>query len=232
MSTNLIAISGLKGSGKDCAAEMFQYCLSVNKIFRQYWIYRTFGKIFPKKWKKIAFADQLKKSLSEILCIPVEKFNDRNFKENYYLNIKDLTISEASEAKFSKLSDNKFTKLVKDLDPSISDYSLSIRQVMQAYGTEWCQQLFGKNVWINSTLNHATGFTIISDLRFKAEEEAVHKSNGIVIFIDRPEIAFGNHASEREMLELLLDLKYDKIIYNDGTIKDLFNSIKSYINDI
>jgi uridine kinase len=35
-SNKLIAISGVKSSGKDTSSKMLQYCLSVPKIFRQY----------------------------------------------------------------------------------------------------------------------------------------------------------------------------------------------------
>jgi hypothetical protein len=37
---NIIAISGVKDSGKDTAAEMLQYCLSVPKILRQYCLFK------------------------------------------------------------------------------------------------------------------------------------------------------------------------------------------------
>jgi len=46
---NLIAISGTKGSGKSETSKMLQYCLSVPKLFRHYWIYKRFSKIFSKK---------------------------------------------------------------------------------------------------------------------------------------------------------------------------------------
>lgn len=50
--------------------------------------------------------------------------------------------------------------------------------------------------------------------------------NGLVIYVDRPGCEFGQHASEREMEELLNSNKYDLIIHNDGSAKDLFNQIK------
>ena len=36
----LIAIGGLKNSGKDEASKMLQYCLSVPRIFRYYYFYK------------------------------------------------------------------------------------------------------------------------------------------------------------------------------------------------
>lgn len=228
--SKIIAISGLKNSGKNEVAKMLQYCLSVPKIFRQYWLYKVFNKVTIKLWKIVAFADPLKKSLSVILNVPYEKFNDRDFKENYCLNIDDLSISKYNDAKQPTLTDSKFTKLVRDLDPSIINYSLSIRQVLQAYGTEWMQHLFGNKVWINSTLRYANKNTIISDLRFIEEEKCVHNLNGRIIYVKRPGLQFGNHASEKEMYQMLITDKYDYIIENDGPTDNLFYNIAKLCN--
>lgn len=100
---------------------------------------------------------------------------------------------------------------------------------MQYFGTEISQRYFGRNVWINSTLKHATGPTIISDLRFEAECEAIKEHNGFIIYVSRPGFEFGQHASEREMEELLNTNQYDCIIDNNGSVEDLFNKVKSLL---
>ena len=116
----LIAISGLKGSGKNEVSNMFQYCLNVPKPFRQYWLYKRIRKIVPNKWKIVAFADPLKKSLSDILNIPVCNFNNRTFKEKYFIDFDDLSVSK--NANHETLSDSKFSKIAKVLDPTINQY--------------------------------------------------------------------------------------------------------------
>ena len=224
---NLIAISGCKNAGKDSITSMLQYCLSVPRIFRQYWIYKNFRKWVSPKYKRLAFADPLKRMLAILLNVPVSKFNNRHFKEDCVINIPTLDYSlSAFNEESNILSDSKFNKLVKNLDPSLTQSNLTVRQLMQYFGTEICQKYFGRNVWINSTLKHANNSTIISDLRFKAEYNAVKERNGFVIYVDRPGCEFGQHASEREMEELLNSNKYDLIIHNDGSAKDLFNKIK------
>lgn len=229
---NLIAVSGVKGSGKDLCSDMLQYCLSVPKIFRQYWFYKMFNKVFPKRYKKIAFADPLKKMLSTLLNIPLDNFNNRNFKEDCVINIPTLDYSlSAFSNDDDKLSDSKFNRLARNLDPVLTQSNLTIRQLMQYFGTEVLRRFFGENVWINSTLKHASKNTIITDLRFKSEYNAVKSKNGIVIFINRPGYTFGQHASEREMEDLLINNKYDYIINNNGSAKDLFNKIKHICNE-
>ena len=100
---NLIAISGTKGSGKDELSKMFQYCLSVPKYLRQYWIYKRFNKFIPKKWKILAFADPLKKMLAVLLNIPAERFNDRSFKEDTCIDLKTLDYSSLSNVCLSNI---------------------------------------------------------------------------------------------------------------------------------
>lgn len=223
-SNKLIAVSGVKGSGKDTFTDMLQYCLSVPKMFRQYWFYKNFRKLIKPKYKKTAFADPLKKILSDLLNIPLKKFYDRDFKETCIINIPTLKEEPTYSGTWS---DSKFNKMVKQLDPDLSKSNLSIRQLLQYFGTEIMQKYFGKRVWINSTLRNASKYTIISDLRFIEEYNAVKEQNGITIYIDRPGYEFGQHASEREMKELLEGKRYDFIVINNSTIKHLFDEVKS-----
>lgn len=67
---------------------------------------------------------------------------------------------------------------------------------------------------------------IISDLRFRVEEEAVHKFNGTIIYIERPEAKPGNHASEKEVIQLKEENKFDYIMLNYGSLKELFYQTK------
>ena len=235
-SNRLLAVSGVKGSGKDLVSDMLQYCLSVPKVFRQYFLYKHFNKLIRPKYKKLAFADPLKKMLSSLLNIELEKFYDRDFKENHIINVSTLStphmkIVDGDIVCFNKLSDSKFNKLVKQLDPSLVESNLSLRQLLQYFGTEIMQKYFGKRVWINSTLANRSKYTIISDLRFIEEYNAIKENGGLVIYINRPNYEFGQHASEREMKELLENNKYDFIINNNGSIEDLFNQVKSICND-
>lgn len=227
LNKRLIAVSGVKGSGKDSVSSMLQYCLSVPKMFRQYFFYKNFKKWIKPKYKRIAFADPLKKMLSDLLNIGLDKFYIREFKEGCIINISTLEGSWLGE----KLSDSKFNKLVKQLDPSLMESNLSLRQLLQYFGTEIMQKYFGKRVWINSTMQNRSEYTIISDLRFIEEYNAVKEKKGVVIYVNRPNYEFGQHASEREMKELLESDKYDFIINNNGSIEDLFNQIKELTND-
>lgn len=108
--SKIISFGGLKGSGKDTSADMLQYMLSTPKILHYYWIYKLIGDFVPPKWSKVSFADTLKASLSVLLDIPVEKFEDRDFKENYYIYFPTLHITNNPPSSLT-LSDKKFSRL-------------------------------------------------------------------------------------------------------------------------
>lgn len=225
--SQIIAISGLKNSGKGVASEMVQYLLNAPKPFRTYWWYRKIR--FPGKWKIISFAKPLKEVLSNILGVKTSKFEDRSFKENKFVYLYDFRILDKYLLDDSDiLSDNKFTKAIKSGEPLPQNTYLSIRQLMQYVGTNVLQTYLGRRVWINSTLKHKEPF-IISDLRFIEEFNAVKEKGGTVIYIKRDSAKPGTHQSEKEVLDLYNQGKFDSVIDNNGTLKDLFNNLKEII---
>ena len=196
-------------------------------MFRQYWFYKHFRKWIKPKYKKLAFADPLKKMLSDLLNISLSTFYNRTSKETCIINMPTLQYGFVNE----KLSDSKFNKMVKQLDPELLNSNLSLRQLLQYFGTEIMQKYFGKRVWINSTLQDPSEYKLISDLRFIEEYNAIKERDGIVIYVNRPGYEFGQHASEREMKELLENNKYDFIIDNNSSVEDLFEQVKYVVEN-
>lgn len=225
----LISIAGLKCSGKSEAAKMLEYLINAPKVFQKYSWYKI-GLRFPKKWKISSFAKPLKDVLSIILNIPPHKFENREFKENWCVSMNDFSIKpDFTLSSEDKLTDNQFSKLIKNGMPIPSPNWLTVRQLMQYFGTECCQLYLGRKVWINATLNAVSKNTIISDLRFKEELNEIKKRNGIAIYIDRSSAIPGTHASEREVIELKENNQFDITIDNNGSLKDLFYNIKKFI---
>ena len=179
-------------------------------------------------WFKVSFAGSLKEMLAVLLRVPIEKFEDRDFKENIFVDFNDLTFHRREDLKkYQILSDSKFSRKVKEMSIDVRANMLSIRQLLQYWGTEICRFYLGKNIWTLATLKNAKNQDIIiSDLRFKNEANAVQRNNGIVIYIDRPGHAPGSHQSEIECFEMYEKNQVDFVIHNDGSLKDLFDKIK------
>ena len=222
---NIIVISGLKNSGKDTVADMLQYCLSVPEPFRKYWMYRHYRYAFNSTYEKVAFADSLKDTLSVLFGIPIEKFYERDFKEHFY--IKGLEITDTPD---NILDEDSFIKMLNKKDFSfLKTHFITIRQLLQCFGTEIVRGLFGNAFWAERAMKHNFDKMIITDLRFKVELEAVRKRNGLVLYIDNPNCIPEQHASESEVLEMKDNHDFDFIIENNGTLEDLFNKIVKWM---
>jgi hypothetical protein len=67
---------------------------------------------------------------------------------------------------------------------------------------------------------------IITDTRFPNEAEAIKKADGIIIRVDRPGVKPINpHPSETG----LDDWKFDYVINNDGSLKDLTKKVNKIL---
>lgn len=223
---NIIAIQGNKNSGKDEFARMLQFVLSTPRVFHKYWIYKYLNKLFPKQYKIVRYADKIKEILSTLLNVPLYLFEDREFKEKCYIDFNTLKLTHFDNIENSEkiLSDSKFSREIKRLDKNLTkNYYLSIRQLLQYFGTEIMRHYFGNNLWILTTFKDQHEKLIISDQRFINENNVATKNNAFIIHITRPGVIAGNHSSESELVQLFLDCKYDILLENDGTLKDLFN---------
>lgn len=80
-----------------------------------------------------------------LLGIPVELFYDRDFKENTFVFVPTLTTT-TEVLDTQKINNNTFLKYLKNKDYSfIQTKYLTIRQLMQCFGTEIVRGLFGDN---------------------------------------------------------------------------------------
>lgn len=66
--------------------------------------------------------------------------------------------------------------------------NLTPRWVLQYWGTEVCRQGFHDDIWIASLenrLNQRTGNTVISDVRFPNEIQAIRNAGGVIAWVRR-----------------------------------------------
>lgn len=222
-------MSGLKNVGKDTSAQMLKFLLNTPPFLHFYWIYKNFNFLGNfGKWKVTSFARPLKEVLSIILGIPVEKFEDRDFKENYCVDFNTNKIYKCTDNNVRLLSDKNLSKLI-DTDSYhiIKTYTLTIRQCLQYIGTQICREFISDKIWINASLKGNN--LIFSDLRFKKEFEELDYHKSFRVLIERPGCTPGNHASERQIMELKGEREFEGYIDNNGTLKDLFYKIKKLI---
>lgn len=221
-------MSGLKGVGKDTSAQMLKYLLNTPACLHFYWIFKTFGFLSNiGKWTVTSFAKPLKEVLAVILGVSAERFEDRDFKEFCAANLKDGKLKYSHNTS-NLISDKAFSKAAKAHDvETLQNHDLTMRQWLQYIGTDVLRYFVSEDVWINATLRRQN--IIISDLRFKREFEALDNYNSFRILIERPGCEPGNHASEREVVELKANRTFEGYINNNGTLKDLFYKLKKLV---
>ena len=222
-------MSGLKNVGKDTSANMLKYLLNTPSFLHFYWIYKHFNFLGNfGKWKVTSFAKPLKEVLSIILGVPVEKFEDRDFKENYCVDFNTSKIYKCTDENVKLLSDKNLSKLTEsDSYHIIKTYTLTIRQCLQYFGTQICREFISDKIWINASLKGSN--LIFSDLRFKKEFEELDYHKSFRVLIERPGCTPGNHASERQIMELKTEREFEGYIDNNGTLKDLFYKVKKLV---
>lgn len=253
----IIGINGKIGSGKDTVGKIIQW-LTKPELDGQYIGFQTYDDITldrcsPFKIKK--FAGKLKTTASLLTGIPVEKFEDQEFKKTL-LGPEWGTIRTNPLNAIPVFEDVQFNEL------------MSVRELLQKLGTEAMRDGLHENVWVNALFADYKGLPykewndgqfnpypikrestkdlqfpnwIITDMRFPNEMEAVKDKGGIIIRVVRPKIEslvdkirpysdlihYGIPMPVEHPSETALDdAKFDYEIINDGTIEDLIEKVR------
>jgi len=188
----IIGVSGYSGCGKDTVGTILQ------QIDRD------------SHWEIKKWAGKLKQVAELLTGIPVEKFEDQEFKK---------------------------TNLGKQWNDRINN-PMSVRDFLQKLGTEGLRDGLHTNTWVNALMadykcvpadRAPNGWDcdnwIITDTRFPNEAQAIKDADGIIIRVTRPGIGpVNDHPSETGLNQW----NFDYEIQNDGTLENLINSVKIF----
>ena len=204
----LIGISGKMGSGKNLVCTIIQGLTAAKKHNIENPSFEWIKKYYINSiWEQKAFASKLKQTASLLTGIPVEKFEDREFKEKelgeewWYTYGKignvDILVSYLDMDKEFKNSNNSYIE------------KLTPRELLQIIGTDCIRDKVHPNAWVNalfadykaiSVIRDSEGNKvfneqgmhqfnypnwIITDMRFPNELKAVKDRGGITIRVNR-----------------------------------------------
>jgi hypothetical protein len=239
---SIIAINGYSGSGKDTVGNIIQDLTSPeipNYSKFQY------GEWIPIKgasrWQIKKFAAKLKEVCSILTGIPIEKFEDQEFKK-------------------TELGPEWNRKLLDVIGQGVFatvDTPMTVRNLLQIAGTNALRDRLHENVWVNALMvdyvrpSHwenryydelnRKGFAgreqvwgelpnwIITDCRFLNEAKAIKDREGIIIRVNRPGVKpVSNHKSETE----LDNYSFDYVIENDSDLKSLESKVSEILSDL
>ena len=214
----IIGVSGRIGSGKDTVGEIIQkLCLTNN------------GPKFEIK----KYAGKLKQIASLLTGIPVEDFEDQEFKKSYL------------GAEWGTVKSNPLNAVPVFADVSFNEL-MSVRELLQKLGTEAIRDGLHPNAWVNALMceykrpkmsEYNPSNWIITDMRFPNEMEAVVERKGLTIRVVRPHGYTNPHTGEYKEMPLsyhtsetaLDDAKFNYEIINDGSIEDLIEKVRQIL---
>ena len=110
----------------------------------------------------------------------------------------------------------------------LKERSPDIRGLLQRFGTEVGREMFDEDFWVDYALNSIPdgGKAVIADVRYPNEANAIRALGGKVFRVERDGVGPANsHASENA----LDGYEYDGTIYNQGTIRGLYNDVETQI---
>lgn len=228
---SIIGINGKIGSGKDTVGKIIQY-LTLGEEFA-----KTNADVVAdlehdgycankSKFEIKKFAGKLKLIGSILLGVPVEMFEDQDFKKSYLGE-------QWAKTPVAPLSDATLFDKV-DLNNL-----MTYREFLQKLGTEAMRDGLHTNVWVNALFaDYKAGDPewdafypnwIITDMRFPNEMDAVVEKGGLTIRVVRNQIKTGNLVLEHPSETALDDAKFDYEIINDGTLEDLVEKVRTIL---
>lgn len=239
MKNLLIGITGNKGAGKDIAANMLKYIIQASSYYKKdgidYNVYKNIIINTDYTPKIHHFADPLKDVISILFNINRSDLDDRDKKDVLFYNIKNRIYRNASELTNDDILINEFKQNDISRPIMVKHYKyinqdnvyIRLRALLQFVGTNIFQNVFGKNVWINSIIGNLTGCDIIADVRFKTEEMAIVEHGGKIISIINSTYNNNNdnHQSEKEISYIQSDWE---IIWDGNDKEYLFNQLKEF----
>ena len=233
----VISVSGKIYAGKDQVAKYIQ------------------GFMPNHNWEIKKYAGKLKLIGSIILGVPVEKFEDREFKESYLPKEWDVFrcrftgkygndqfgrdfVTKAEAVAYEK-NERMSLQWPSSLKTVIKRERMKIREFMQRLGTEGIRVGLHQQTWVNAMYSDyvddgSQGMYpkypnwIITDTRFVNELKGATDRKAITIKVTRKETdaQAGTHLSETALDHYK---KWNYVIKNDGTMEDLKEQVRQIL---
>ena len=188
----IISISGKIGSGKDTVADIIQ------------------SMDISRKWEVKKWAGKLKQVATLLTGIPMEKWEDQEFKKTelgpeWGMTVRDLLQKLGTDALRNGLHENTWVNAL------MSEY---LATTITIGINEW-------DYWEEDVLPN----WIVTDTRFPNEVKAIKEKGGILIKIERDtsNIIGTGHISETALDDYT---EWDYVIDNNGSLLDLRMKIK------
>lgn len=184
----------------------------------------AFASYFSSPWQVRKFAGRLKEIASLLTGVPVEKWEDQEFKKQI-MPLEWQTLVRTPTDENTRYTENTW------------------RWFLQVLGTECMRDGLHSEVWVNALMSEYKPkerhlgladvsddypLWLITDVRFPNEADAVRSRGGLMVRIERhnSDAPISLHPSETS----LDNYEFDEVIVNDGTLLDLQSKVEIFIN--
>lgn len=203
----LIGVSGKIGSGKNEVADMLSFLHFVNPD-------GTFEQFQKQQWLRNQYIENGAYAQADLKLPGIHSFAG---------NLKRC-VADCTGIDYHDLEKRSQKSTI------IPWLNISYRQLLQALG-EAVRGQINENFWVHSMLAtyEDSDFWIVSDVRYRNEADELLSRHALLIRVERPVLSEDTHQSEVD-----LD-SYDKFsftIENDGTLEDLFNTVKEIYHEV
>jgi hypothetical protein len=235
----IIGINGYIGSGKDTVGKIIQYLECKTKYSGEpdfHW--DGMFKDIHTSWRIKKFAGKLKEIASIMTGIPIEKFEDQEFKKTYLGEEWSTLIYEGDNGYFNS-------------DAIVGKERMTVREFLQKLGTEAIRVGLHTNAWVNAlfadyrAIQYHDGGRfydkgeypnwIITDTRFPNEAQAIKNRGGIVVRVNRSMMGgqggtlADSHMNIHPSETSLDNWNFDYVLENDGSIEELIPRVKEML---
>jgi hypothetical protein len=208
----LIALAGKKQAGKDLSAD---------------YLINNHG------YRRVSFADALKKFTSESFGIPLNYFHDNDLKEKQFLHPIVLYYSEI----VILLDDlNEFDGQPQRLGWSNFPLEATLnnpRELLQFVGTDLGRNCVNKEIWVKPVIEHlkaSTDKVVMTDCRLPNERTLLKDNFGAhLVLLKRNNESVDTHESENS---LGLESEYDTVITNNREKEFLYERLNEIVEVI
>lgn len=203
----LVGVSGKIGSGKNEVADMLSFLHFVNPD-------GTFEQFQKQQWLRNQYIENGAYAQADLKLPGIHSFA---------CNLKRC-VADCTGIDYHDLEKRSQKSTI------IPWLNISYRQLLQSLG-EAVRGQINENFWVHSMLAtyEDSDFWIVSDVRYRNEADELLSRHALLIRVERPVLSEDTHPSEVD-----LD-SYDKFsftIENDGTLEDLFNTVKEIYHEV
>jgi len=185
-------------------------------------VFERLDALYPGMFVRMSFAAKLKESVAALFDVTLEQLEEWKRDEMVFVKVEDMGAPGGSIGGECRCDEGRVAP------------PMTIREILQRYGTEAHRDVFGSDFWVHQGLrdydsDEYSAIAVATDVRFPNEAQAIKDRGGEIWKVVGPDNDTGDHPSEAGISPSLIDRTIDNRVRDDGY--DLLDSKLKQIVD-